>query len=163
MRSKQGISCRQNVPKCTICLHQPIAYVDFRHHHLRGEYSSEVVPKRSVLHVPTSTMDVDPAPAPAVDAASAEPVKTSTDTWQGVEYNVIEEGKARILYPKGGQVFYNPIQEYNRDMSVMMLRLFAKEWRETRTDTCYRQGKQCNWPSARFKFSTFFRNHYRRF
>jgi tRNA (guanine26-N2/guanine27-N2)-dimethyltransferase len=74
-------------------------------------------------------MDVS-GPSETVDtevkkAGDAEPL---VETWQGEQYTVIKEGQANILYPAGHQVFYNPVQEYNRDMSVMMLRLFAEEW-----------------------------------
>lgn len=64
----------------------------------------------------------------ASEAKGAESTPTVTETWNGEQYTVIKEGQAKILYPAGHQVFYNPVQEYNRDMSVMMLRLFAEEW-----------------------------------
>lgn len=78
-------------------------------------------------------MDVtptEPSAAPPKPSTSEAPAKEGlpTATWQGEDYHLVEEGKAKILYPKGHQVFYNPIQEYNRDMSVMMLRLFAEDW-----------------------------------
>lgn len=38
----------------------------------------------------------------------------------------VSEGKASILF-KQGEVFYNPIQEYNRDLTVMMLRLYQQQ------------------------------------
>ncbi|SCW04241.1 LAFE_0H09186g1_1 [Lachancea fermentati] len=34
------------------------------------------------------------------------------------EFNVITEGKAHILFPEKEDVFYNPIQQFNRDLSV---------------------------------------------
>lgn len=78
-------------------------------------------------------MDISPAVssvAPPKPTESKAPAKEGlpTATWQGEDYHLVEEGQAKILYPKGHQVFYNPIQEYNRDMSVMMLRLFAEDW-----------------------------------
>lgn len=30
--------------------------------------------------------------------------------------NVIKEGQAEILEPPGKKVFYNPVQEFNRDL-----------------------------------------------
>lgn len=30
--------------------------------------------------------------------------------------NLIKEGKAEILEPPGNKVFYNPVQEFNRDL-----------------------------------------------
>lgn len=73
-------------------------------------------------------------------------------------YQVLEEGKARILYKeerlvadannmiktnKGkrvanetnevrGAVFYNPVQEFNRDFSILAIREFAKIRQEER-------------------------------
>jgi len=32
------------------------------------------------------------------------------------DYNTITEGAATILFPKANDVFYNPIQHFNRDM-----------------------------------------------
>lgn len=74
-------------------------------------------------------MDVSETSPPSTsEQENNAPPTGRTETWQGEEYIVIEEGKAKILYPAGHQVFYNPVQEYNRDMSVMMLRLFAEDW-----------------------------------
>ena len=33
------------------------------------------------------------------------------------DFDVVKEGKAEILYPKGNSVFYNPVQEFNRDLT----------------------------------------------
>ena len=35
---------------------------------------------------------------------------------QDSEFDNITEGAATILFPKGNQVFYNPVQEFNRDL-----------------------------------------------
>ncbi|KAJ1662805.1 RNA methyltransferase tRNA(m5U54)methyltransferase [Coemansia sp. RSA 1813] len=42
------------------------------------------------------------------------------------DYNEITEGKATILFPKNNEVFYNPVQEFNRDMSIAAI----KTWRD---------------------------------
>ena len=42
-------------------------------------------------------------------------------------FTTVTEGKATILYPKGNQVFYNPAQEVNRDLSIMMIKLFKAQ------------------------------------
>lgn len=39
---------------------------------------------------------------------SAEPLQEET---------VIKEGKASILFPNANEVFYNPVQEFNRDLT----------------------------------------------
>ncbi|CAH1760551.1 3707_t:CDS:10 [Entrophospora sp. SA101] len=38
------------------------------------------------------------------------------------DYNVITEGKASILFPKNNEVFYNNVQQFNRDMSIAAIR-----------------------------------------
>jgi len=35
------------------------------------------------------------------------------------DYNTITEGAATILFPKANDVFYNPIQHFNRDMVLI--------------------------------------------
>ncbi|KAI8918610.1 N2,N2-dimethylguanosine tRNA methyltransferase [Powellomyces hirtus] len=42
----------------------------------------------------------------------------------GVIY--ITEGKARIKFPAGNEVFYNPVQEFNRDMSIAAITAWSK-------------------------------------
>lgn len=60
-------------------------------------------------------------------------------TYDGKEYQVIREGLAEILKPgspteqngggssKSQTVFYNPIQQFNRDLSVLAIRAFAED------------------------------------
>ncbi|QLQ82419.1 hypothetical protein HG537_0H01810 [Torulaspora globosa] len=38
------------------------------------------------------------------------------------DYNVVKEGKAEILFPKAETVFYNPVQQFNRDLSVCCIK-----------------------------------------
>lgn len=40
------------------------------------------------------------------------------------DFDVITEGKAKILAPKGDKVFYNKIQRFNRDLSVMAIKAY---------------------------------------
>ncbi|KAJ1958481.1 RNA methyltransferase tRNA(m5U54)methyltransferase [Dipsacomyces acuminosporus] len=46
------------------------------------------------------------------------------------EYQKITEGKATILFPKRNEVFYNPVQQFNRDMSIAAI----KTWRDIARD-----------------------------
>nr|XP_036583188.1 N2,N2-dimethylguanosine tRNA methyltransferase [Colletotrichum truncatum]KAF6792164.1 N2,N2-dimethylguanosine tRNA methyltransferase [Colletotrichum truncatum] len=55
-------------------------------------------------------------------------------TYDGKDYKGVREGKATILVPaeaagKQGkqQVFYNPIQQFNRDLSVLAIRAYGEE------------------------------------
>ncbi|KOS18289.1 tRNA (guanine(26)-N(2))-dimethyltransferase [Escovopsis weberi] len=55
----------------------------------------------------------------------------------GKTFRVVSEGKATILVPQGAkigedrgevqQVFYNPIQQYNRDLSVLAIKTYGEE------------------------------------
>lgn len=38
------------------------------------------------------------------------------------DYNIIQEGEAKILFPEQEVVFYNPIQQFNRDLSVTCIK-----------------------------------------
>ncbi|KAH3672188.1 hypothetical protein WICMUC_004417 [Wickerhamomyces mucosus] len=42
------------------------------------------------------------------------------------DFNIVEEGKAKILFPKKEDVFYNPIQQFNRDLSTAAIRAWAE-------------------------------------
>ncbi|KAF5005606.1 hypothetical protein FDECE_7967 [Fusarium decemcellulare] len=67
---------------------------------------------------------------------AAEEVETETVTLEGKEYRTVTEGKATILVPQGAkigedrgevqQVFYNPIQQYNRDLSVLAIKTYGE-------------------------------------
>jgi tRNA (guanine26-N2/guanine27-N2)-dimethyltransferase len=41
-------------------------------------------------------------------------------------YNTVTEGKATILFPKNNEVFYNPVQEFNRDMSIAAITTWSE-------------------------------------
>lgn len=42
-----------------------------------------------------------------------------------VEDGFVQEGSAKITVPKG-QVFYNPVQQFNRDLSISVISTFQK-------------------------------------
>uniref|UniRef100_A0A3Q3JZA8 Uncharacterized protein n=1 Tax=Monopterus albus TaxID=43700 RepID=A0A3Q3JZA8_MONAL len=69
----------------------------------------------------------------AVDAAAAisralrsmEPLKAVEDSKGKTSpadllpgETVVKEGKAAILFPSANEVFYNPVQEFNRDLTI---------------------------------------------
>lgn len=45
-------------------------------------------------------------------------------------FTSVTEGKAEVLFPSSHDVFYNPVQEFNRDLSVAVLRVFAAEYKK---------------------------------
>lgn len=50
-------------------------------------------------------------------------------SFKDVENSVkVKEGKAEICFPDSNSVFYNPVQEFNRDLSTAVLRLFSQEF-----------------------------------
>ncbi|KAF4126670.1 tRNA (guanine26-N2/guanine27-N2)-dimethyltransferase [Geosmithia morbida] len=69
--------------------------------------------------------------------APADPVATGTVQKDGQEFRTVKEGKATILVPQGAkigadksevqQVFYNPIQQFNRDLSVLAIKAYGEE------------------------------------
>lgn len=48
------------------------------------------------------------------------------------EFNTIKEGKAVVLTPKEDKVFYNPIQQFNRDLSVMGIKAWTELYMESK-------------------------------
>ncbi|SPN99587.1 related to N2,N2-dimethylguanosine tRNA methyltransferase [Cephalotrichum gorgonifer] len=78
-----------------------------------------------------NAMDLDPT-ATGVQTEGSDTAKESTVTYDGKEYSIVKEGLASILVPpskgKEGpqQVFYNPIQQFNRDLSVLAIKAFQQ-------------------------------------
>lgn len=60
----------------------------------------------------TETPQESPTPKPALT-----PVEPSTPTGLLPGETVVKEGKAAILFPSANEVFYNPVQEFNRDLT----------------------------------------------
>lgn len=73
---------------------------------------------------------------------AGEPISTSSATYNGKSYTIVREGLAEILNPqaedqeddikdqeelKPQTVFYNPIQQFNRDLSVLAIRVFGDD------------------------------------
>ena len=54
-----------------------------------------------------------------------QPAISSTGVVNDVK---VKEGKAEICFPDSNSVFYNPVQEFNRDLSTAVLRLFSQEF-----------------------------------
>ncbi|KAM5348155.1 hypothetical protein ACJ41O_007979 [Fusarium nematophilum] len=75
---------------------------------------------------------------------ASDSVKVETVAQDGKEYRTVKEGKATILVPQGAkigedrgevqQVFYNPIQQYNRDLSVLAIKTYGEMSLEKRKE-----------------------------
>lgn len=61
--------------------------------------------------------------------SSSPPSSLEQDLLDG-SLEKITEGKASILFPKGNKVFYNPIQQYNRDISILGIRAWSRMFEE---------------------------------
>lgn len=78
-------------------------------------------------------------PAQAMEKSGNHLNSTNTALYNGISYTVVREGLADILSldekkdtpvqdhegPKPQAVFYNPIQQFNRDLSVLAIRVFG--------------------------------------
>ena len=89
-----------------------------------------------------ASTDVRMADAPA-QTIDATPQAGQHISHQGKEYTTIKEGLAHILVPHGvptstdpklskeetqkQQVFYNPIQQFNRDLSILAIKTFGQD------------------------------------
>lgn len=51
------------------------------------------------------------------------------------DFNVVKEGRATILAPKEDKVFYNHIQQFNRDLSVMAIKAWLHHYKTTKEGT----------------------------
>ena len=49
------------------------------------------------------------------------------DTTQDSKEKVIVEGKAKITFANPNEVFYNPVQVFNRDLSVACIQVYTEE------------------------------------
>lgn len=57
---------------------------------------------------------------------------SSTELENGVK---VTEGKVEICFPDSNSVFYNPVQEFNRDLSTAVLKLFSQEFSSNKERT----------------------------
>ena len=86
--------------------------------------------------------------------AEDESLRSSTNvTYNGKQYNIAKEGAAEILdlqsskdpkykENKSQSVFYNPIQQYNRDLSVLAIKAFGEDLAAVRTAKYQRRAEQ---------------------
>ena len=46
---------------------------------------------------------------------------------EAIESKVVHEGKAKITFTNPNEVFYNPVQVFNRDLSVACIQVYTEE------------------------------------
>ncbi|XP_063062157.1 tRNA (guanine(26)-N(2))-dimethyltransferase isoform X2 [Engraulis encrasicolus] len=75
----------------------------------------------------TTTTATDGTVAPASTAGVTNQTGTATEAGLRPGETVVREGKAAILFPSANEVFYNPVQEFNRDLTCAVITEFARE------------------------------------
>lgn len=69
-----------------------------------------------------SKMSIPPSSTSTMETTTTNIVQPNSTISQ--EFNTVQEGKATILTPKQDEVFYNPIQQFNRDLSIMVIKAY---------------------------------------
>ncbi|KAM4585371.1 tRNA (guanine(26)-N(2))-dimethyltransferase [Odontesthes bonariensis] len=74
---------------------------------------------------PPPTTDQSPTASMSTDAAGGQEKTPPVDLLPGE--TVVNEGKAAILFPSANEVFYNPVQEFNRDLTCAVITEFSRD------------------------------------
>ncbi|XP_053195426.1 LOW QUALITY PROTEIN: tRNA (guanine(26)-N(2))-dimethyltransferase [Scomber japonicus] len=91
----------------------------------RGLRSMEPLKAAQNLEVPAKST-AEGASASPTDA-QIEPEDSSPPVGLLPGETVVKEGKASILFPSANEVFYNPVQEFNRDLTCAVITEFARD------------------------------------
>lgn len=57
-------------------------------------------------------------------------------------HRLLVEGQAAIPFSEGNEVFYNKVQEFNRDLSVHVIKLFAEKRLREKTEQALRKTRK---------------------
>lgn len=60
-------------------------------------------------------------------------------------HRLLVEGQAAIPFSEGNEVFYNKVQEFNRDLSVHVIKLFAEKRLREKTEQTVRKARKVKW------------------
>ncbi|XP_028998416.1 tRNA (guanine(26)-N(2))-dimethyltransferase isoform X2 [Betta splendens] len=98
----------------------------------RGLRSMEPLKAAQTSETPSTSLPLKCTESPTKDASPA-PTDTASDK-EGTApagllpgETVVKEGKAAILFPSANEVFYNPVQEFNRDLTCAVITEFARD------------------------------------
>uniref|UniRef100_A0A3B4B7C3 tRNA (guanine(26)-N(2))-dimethyltransferase n=1 Tax=Periophthalmus magnuspinnatus TaxID=409849 RepID=A0A3B4B7C3_9GOBI len=82
-----------------------------------------------IFHRTLKTMDLPPPESTSTGPPQAAPSSPGKGSDPGLlpGETVVREGKAAILFPSANEVFYNPVQEFNRDLTCAVITEFARE------------------------------------
>lgn len=61
-------------------------------------------------------------------------------------HRLLVEGQAAIPFSEGNEVFYNKVQEFNRDLSVHVIKLFAEKRLRERAEHSLRKARKVSAP-----------------
>lgn len=57
-------------------------------------------------------------------------------------HRLLVEGQAAIPFSEGNEVFYNKVQEFNRDLSIHVIKLFAEKRLREKTEQALRKTRK---------------------
>ena len=77
-----------------------------------------------------------PAPAAAAPSAAAEPVVPGQ---LPAGHSMLQEGSAKIIYNTQNKVFYNKVQVFNRDLSILVSKMFLEQRKAEEMDRAARR------------------------
>lgn len=63
-------------------------------------------------------------------------------------HRLLVEGQAAIPFSEGNEVFYNKVQEFNRDISVHVIKLFAERRLREKAHQALRKTRKVGVPSC---------------
>ncbi|XP_038064198.1 tRNA (guanine(26)-N(2))-dimethyltransferase-like [Patiria miniata] len=86
--------------------------------HLEAQTTLQTTGSESVN---TDSMDMEHGESPDKEATS----KSATET-RGATPETIREGQATIIFPSLNEVFYNPVQQFNRDLTIAVISVHAE-------------------------------------
>ena len=67
-------------------------------------------------------------------------------------HSLLVEGQAAIPYSEGNEVFYNKVQEFNRDLSIHVIKLFAEKRFREKAERGLRKTRRVSWLSYSSSF-----------
>lgn len=91
------------------------------------------IPKARLENVSLDSATTIPSEA-HVTGPPTPPPHNATSPIDVSLFNTVSEGSATILFPKNNEVFYNPVQQFNRDMSIAAIRTWSKIYLEEKRE-----------------------------
>ncbi|XP_032418330.1 tRNA (guanine(26)-N(2))-dimethyltransferase isoform X2 [Xiphophorus hellerii] len=93
--------------------------------HPSPSYSANQTCRRSRSSMDPQVSAADHSSGISSDSTHVSEEPTAVELLPGE--TVVKEGKAAILFPNANEVFYNPVQEFNRDLTCAVITEFARD------------------------------------